>query len=201
MALSREISRLHAPLAPTRARARPSNSLCAKCTPPEDRAWPEFAGDALAPGPRAPARFPERGPAGAHMAAHSNLVRGAWTREEDEAIVSWVDAHGTTGWTKLAAGLPGRIGKQCRERWHNGLNPELTRRWWAPEEDQLIEQLQEKWGNKWSKIAEFLPGRTDNAIKNRWNSTLKQGKRAPDGIPTSTMFKDESALQEAFELF
>jgi hypothetical protein len=102
------------------------------------------------------------------------LVRGSWTREEDQLIIDWVTEKGTKDWGDLAAHLPGRIPKQCRERWHNHLSPEVVKADWSAEEDQLLTEYHAKWGNKWSRIASLMPGRTDNAIKNRWNSSLKR---------------------------
>jgi hypothetical protein len=103
-----------------------------------------------------------------------DLVKGSWTGAEDQVIVNWVAEHGLKDWRSLAAQLPGRISKQCRERWHNHLSPNVVKSDWTEEEDNLLIECHAKWGNKWSKIAGALHGRTDNAIKNRWNSSLKR---------------------------
>lgn len=103
-----------------------------------------------------------------------NLVKGSWTRDEDEKIIHYVMTNGTKSWTKLATILPGRIGKQCRERWQNHLDPNLNKGPWTPEEDKLLIELHEKYGNKWSVLATLIPHRSDNNIKNHWNSTLRK---------------------------
>jgi hypothetical protein len=85
-----------------------------------------------------------------------------------------VSEVGVKDWVTLAMRLPGRLGKQCRERWRNHLDPDVNREAWTEQEDQLLIDWHEKIGSKWVKIAEYLPGRSDNAIKNRWNSTLSK---------------------------
>ncbi|KAJ8765376.1 hypothetical protein K2173_012073 [Erythroxylum novogranatense] len=104
---------------------------------------------------------------------HTN--KGAWTKEEDERLINYIKLHGEGCWRSLpkAAGLL-RCGKSCRLRWINYLRPDLKRGNFTGEEDELIISLHGLLGNKWSLIAARLPGRTDNEIKNYWNTHIKR---------------------------
>jgi hypothetical protein len=113
-----------------------------------------------------------------------DVVKGSWTREEDAAILAFVAQHGPGNWATLAAQLPRRIGKQCRERWTNHLCPHVVKGQWTAEEERRVVELHQQFGNQWAKIASFLPGRTDHCVKNRWNSTLKRRlERMASGEP------------------
>ncbi|XP_051181467.1 transcription factor MYB2 [Lolium perenne] len=120
-----------------------------------------------------------------------DLRRGPWTVEEDILLVNYIAAHGEGRWNSLArsAGLK-RTGKSCRLRWLNYLRPDLRRGTITPQEQLLILELHSRWGNRWSKIAQHLPGRTDNEIKNYWRTRVQKHAKQLKCDVNSQQFKD-----------
>lgn len=102
----------------------------------------------------------------------AKLIKGGWTRTEDTLLDELVKAFGTKHWAKFCAYIPGRNGKQCRERWLNHLNPNLKKGPWEQHELDTLVKFQRVYGNSWARIAQHLPGRAENAVKNQWNSMM-----------------------------
>ncbi|XP_042514066.1 transcription factor MYB46-like [Macadamia integrifolia] len=122
----------------------------------------------------------------------NKLRKGLWSPEEDDKLMSYMLNNGQGCWSDVArnAGLQ-RCGKSCRLRWINYLRPDLKRGAFSPQEEELIIHLHSILGNRWSQIAARLPGRTDNEIKNFWNSTIK--KRMKNSFSTSSPNNSDSS--------
>ncbi|KAL1832606.1 hypothetical protein ACET3Z_002257 [Daucus carota] len=125
------------------------------------------------------------------MMMEEDLRRGPWTIEEDFALMNYISQNGEGRWNSLArsAGLK-RTGKSCRLRWLNYLRPDVRRGNITLEEQLLILELHSRWGNRWSKIAQHLPGRTDNEIKNYWRTRVQKHAKQLKCDVNSKQFKD-----------
>ncbi|XP_074263499.1 transcription factor MYB58-like [Silene latifolia] len=116
----------------------------------------------------------------------AGVKKGPWSQAEDIKLISFIQKHGHSNWRALPklSGLA-RCGKSCRLRWVNYLRPDLKRGNFTPHEEEAIIKLHQELGNKWSKIASKFPGRTDNEIKNVWNTHLKKRLKAKESKQSS----------------
>ncbi|CAM9565122.1 unnamed protein product [Chrysoparadoxa australica] len=110
------------------------------------------------------------------------LKKGQWTANEDAMLVALV-SQGFKNWGQLATHMPGRTSKQCRERWCHHLDPSIKKGNYTEEEDAQICEMQGRIGNRWSQIAQMMPGRTENAVKIRWKAIQRSKKNAKNGKP------------------
>ncbi|KAG0220030.1 Transcription factor myb3r-5, partial [Mortierella sp. GBA43] len=111
------------------------------------------------------------------MISKPRSIKGPWTPEEDRQLRALVNELGAEKWVLIASRLGSRTGKQCRERWHNHLDPTIDKSPFTPKENELIFKLFEQFGSKWAEMSKLMPGRPDNAIKNHFNTSMQRKRR------------------------
>lgn len=103
-----------------------------------------------------------------------------FSRSEDDKLVSLIERLGTRDWETIAIEMKNRTPRQCRDRWYNYLNPNITNQPWSEEEDKLLEKMHNKYGSRWTKIARYFKNRSANGVRNRFR--LKARKLKDSGI-------------------
>ncbi|KAF9544337.1 Transcription factor myb3r-5 [Mortierella hygrophila] len=111
------------------------------------------------------------------MISKPRSIKGPWTPEEDRQLRMLVNELGAEKWVLIASRLGSRTGKQCRERWHNHLDPKIDKSPFTAKEDELIFKLFAQFGSKWAEMSKLMPGRPDNAIKNHFNTSMQRKRR------------------------